>query len=91
MDVVALRSLILGAIMMGTLVAGLFFLRFWWITRDRFFSIFAIAFFIDALSRAILGLSVVSVETEPFFYVARLISYSLILVAIVDKNRQKVA
>ena len=33
-----------GAIMMGYLVAGLFFLRFWQETRDRLFLIFAVAF-----------------------------------------------
>lgn len=79
---------LLGATAMAAAVAGVFFLRFWRDTRDRFFLFFALAFFIDAVNRAVLGLSIVSEETEPFFYLARLLSFMIILVAIVDKNRR---
>ena len=72
---------------MASMVAALFFLRFWQDTRDRFFLLFAIAFAIEGLNRALLGLTVVSQEHEPFFYLVRLFAFGLILVAIVDKNR----
>jgi hypothetical protein len=81
-------TMMLGAIAMSATVAGLFFLRFWRDTRDRFFLFFAVAFFIDAVNRVVLALSVYSEETEPFFFLVRLLSFSLILIAIADKNRK---
>ena len=78
---------LLGAVAMGFLVAGLFFLRFWRETRDRLFLAFAASFFIEAVNRAALALSSKPNEGAPFFYLVRLIAYLLILVAIADKNR----
>jgi hypothetical protein len=83
------NALILGAIAMASFVATLFFLRFWRDTHDRFFLVFAIAFFIDALSRVALGLTSISEEHEPFFYLVRLVTFGLIIIAIVDKNRPR--
>jgi uncharacterized protein DUF5985 len=79
--------MMLGAIAMASLIAALFFLRFWRETHDRFFLLFAMAFFIEALSRAALGLTTASQEYEPFFYTMRLLAFGLIIVAIVHKNR----
>jgi len=84
-----MSTLILGAVAMASLVAALFFLRFWRDTRDRFFLFFAIAFFVDALDRVALGLTAGSAEHEPFFYGVRLLTYGLIIAAIVDKNRPR--
>jgi hypothetical protein len=84
-----LNSLLLGAAAMASLVAALFFLKFWQQTRDGLFILFAIAFGVDAGMRLLLGLSDVSAEQEPFFYVARLVTFGLIIVAIVRKNRPK--
>jgi hypothetical protein len=84
-----LNSFLYGATAMASLVAGLFFLRFWRDTRDRFFLYFAVAFGVEGLNRSVLGLSTVSKETEPFFYLIRLLAFLLILAAIVDKNRKK--
>jgi hypothetical protein len=80
---------ILGATALASLVAALFFLRFWRDTRDRLFCFFAIAFGIDALHRVVLALTPVSQEQEPFVYVGRLVTYGLIIAAIVDKNRPR--
>jgi hypothetical protein len=82
-------TLLLGAIAMASLVACLFFLRFWRDTRDRFFLLFGLAFFVEGINRAALGLTVISQEYEPFFYLVRLFSFLLILLAIFDKNRKK--
>jgi uncharacterized membrane protein len=70
------------------LVAGLFFLRFWRKTHDRFFAFFAASFFLMALHRVVM-LLLKSMESEHLVgpYLIRLLSFVLILVAIVDKNR----
>lgn len=81
------NAVMLGAIAMASFVASLFFLRFWQNTRDRFFLFFAVSFFIEAVNRAALGLTAVSSEQEPFFYLVRLCAFGLILAAIIDKNR----
>ena len=72
---------------MASLLAALFFLRFWRQTLDTFFLLFAAAFGLDAASRFVLGLVHVSNETEPYFYIPRLVTFGLIIVAIVLKNR----
>lgn len=72
---------------MASLVATLFFLRFWRQTRDEFFLLFGIGFGIDAATRFVLGFHQVSSETEPFFYLARLVTFGLIIFAVIQKNR----
>ena len=72
---------------MGSITVGLFFLRFWRNTGDRFFLYFATSFGLEGLNRGVLGLYPISDEHEPFFYLVRLLSFVLILVAIWDKNR----
>ena len=81
-------SMLLGAIAMASAVASVFFLRFWRDTHDRFFLFFAVAFMIDSISRVALALTTCSEETEPFFYLVRLLSFTIIIVAIIDKNRK---
>jgi uncharacterized membrane protein HdeD (DUF308 family) len=76
-----------GAVGMASGVAALFFLRFWRQTRDSFFLFFAAAFAIDALARFVLGFAELSEETQPLVYGARLITFGLIIVAIIRKNR----
>lgn len=83
-----MNTMLLGANAMAALVASLFFLRFWRDTHDRFFLFFAIAFFLDVINRVALALATIPKETEPFFYLARLLSFIIILAAIVDKNRK---
>ena len=81
-----MKPMLLGAIAMASWVAGLYFFRFWRSTKDRFFLFFAIAFWIEAVNRAMLGL-VELPENVPVVYLIRLSAFSLILLAIVDKNR----
>jgi uncharacterized membrane protein HdeD (DUF308 family) len=83
------NSVLLGAVAMASFVAALFFLRFWRQTRDSFFLFFAIAFDLDAVMRLLLGLTDVSAEQEPLFYSARLVTFGLIIIAIIHKNRPK--
>lgn len=86
-DLVNVKEFFLGGIAAGDLIAGLFFLRYWRVTGDRFFLFFAWSFAFDSLSRAILAMDVITTESEPLIYLVRLASYALILVGIVDKNR----
>ena len=82
-----LSAVLMGAVAMASFVAMLFFLRFWRQTRDGFFLLFALAFGVDAVTRFLLGLLHVSQEAEPLFYLARLLTFALIIAAIVQKNR----
>ena len=75
-----------GAVAMASLTATMFFLRFWRQTRDSLFLFFAVAFALDAVIRLLLGMSRVSDEMEPFYYLGRLVTFALIIVAIVRKN-----
>jgi len=81
-----LRSVLSGAVSMAAMLAALFFLRFWLRTRDRFFLLFSAAFAIYAVSQFVLAIADVS-EFEPFYYLPRLVTFGLIILAVVDKNR----
>jgi hypothetical protein len=87
--VLAVSQLISGAILMGYLVTGLFFLRFWRDTRDRLFLIFAVSFVILGTQRLALVLTREMLETQTGLYVIRLFAFLLILGAIIDKNRSR--
>jgi hypothetical protein len=76
-----------GFIVMGYLVAGLFFLRFWRDTKDRLFAVFAVAFWLFGAQRLLLALVDVQREHEAVFYLLRLLGFLLIIWAVVDKNR----
>jgi hypothetical protein len=80
-------NILLGALLMGDVIAGLFFLRYWKITGDRFFLFFAASFFTGALSRTIVDQNIPPFGLEPFGYVVRFLQYLLIVLAVIDKNR----
>ena len=79
--------ILVGVIACASLVAALFFLRFWTHTRDRFFLFFALSFAIEGVNRIVLYLVVGLAEDAPVYYMVRLVAYGLIVAAIVDKNR----
>jgi hypothetical protein len=81
------QSFVLGGIATASFAVALFFLQYWRSTRDRFFLFLSASFLIEAANRLHMGLVAASSETEPVNYLVRLVSYSLILVAIWDKNR----
>jgi hypothetical protein len=82
-------TIFIGAIAMASLVISLFFLRFWKTTRDRFFLFFAASFLLEAINRVLIGISVLQNEESPVYYLIRLIAYSLIIIAIIDKNKTR--
>jgi hypothetical protein len=81
-----LYEFMLGALVMGCFVAGLFFLRFWRKTRDRLFAIFAAAFWLLGANWLALAFTEVD-EVKTWLYAVRLLAFILILFAIIDKNR----
>lgn len=84
-----MTQLLLGAIAMASLIAGLLFARFWRTTRDRFFLFFAASFWIEGFNRLLMGIRQDTSEYEPLYYLIRLGSFLLIVVAIVEKNRSR--
>lgn len=76
-----------GALVMASGVVGLFFLRFWRRSQDKFFLYFALAFWIMGLNWMLLTLKR---EDEPktALYALRLVAFALILWAIWVKNRK---
>ena len=81
-----MSMLLTGALVMACAVVGLHFLRFWSSTRDGFFLYFAASFWLQGLQWLYTGLVGAEGEYEPVPYVARLVAYGLIVLAIVRKN-----
>jgi uncharacterized membrane protein YadS len=71
---------------MGYLVAGVFFLRFWFRIRDILFPIFALAFWLLALNQALLAIFEIKDESRSIVFVFRLVAYILIAAAVAAKN-----
>ncbi|HSV33926.1 MAG TPA: DUF5985 family protein [Ramlibacter sp.] len=84
-----MNQMLMGAIAVASLIAGLFFFRFWRQTHDRFFLYFTLSFWIEAVNRVALGLLVGADEEGALFYSIRLVAYGLILLAIWQKNRPR--
>lgn len=74
-----------GAVAACCLLAGLFFLRFWKLTRDRLFLLFSVAFWIFGLNWVLLT---AGGPLSEHLYVLRLLTFLLIAAAVVDKNRR---
>lgn len=81
-----LVSVLAGATAMASLVAALFFLKFWRRTKDSFFLLFAAAFAIDALGRFMLAVVQLSDIAEPIYFLHRLVMFAIIALAIAKKN-----
>jgi len=84
----AVDAYLSGAIGMASVVIALFFARFWRTTGDRFFLYFACSFLLQAAGRLFFEQATPHTDNIPVHYLLRLIAYSLILIAIVDKNRR---
>lgn len=83
-----MEQLISGIAMAAFAASGVFFLKFWVKTSDRFFIVFAVAFWVLAFERFALALVEPLNELRPLVYLLRLAAFSLILVAVIDKNRK---
>lgn len=81
-----MREFLWGTLAMASATAGLLFLRYARITRDRLFLFFSAAFLVMALNW--LGLAIIEPSNEDRYlaYFLRLIAFVLILIGIIDKN-----
>jgi hypothetical protein len=84
---VTLFDFLSGAITYGFLVAALLFLRSWRRTDDGLFLTFAIAFALLGLAQAVQALANIPQEERGYIFLIRLAAFTLILVAIIRKNR----
>jgi hypothetical protein len=88
MTTVTLDAFLQGACTLACWAIGLFFLRFWRVSRDRLFFFFFAAFWAFAINWLGLVLVDASDETRHWVYVVRLAAFALIAIGIVDKNRR---
>jgi len=83
------ESFMSGMAMMGFIIAGLFFFRFWSRTRDRLFAIFGVAFFLMAVNEAFVDVSGYPTNEVVLAYVLRIIAFLMLIVGIVAKNLEE--
>jgi hypothetical protein len=83
------NQFISGAVFFGFFISALFFFRFWNKTRDRLFLMFAISFLLLGIERIIVSFASVMAEFQFYVYGIRLLAFSLLIWAILDKNRRK--
>jgi len=76
-----------GATAMACFVVGLKFIKYWRLSRDRFFIFFATAFWVFAIGWGVRAF-VDGGEQRHLIFVPRLLGFVLILVGIFDKNRR---
>ncbi len=84
-----MQLFMLGMIAMGFAVASLLFLRFWRSSQDRLFLYFAVAFGLEAANRALYAFNGARSEEVTLYFTLRLISFALILWAIIEKNSSR--
>jgi hypothetical protein len=87
MEKVEITHFLYGGVAMASGVAGLFFLKFWQKTRDRFFALFSAAFFLLAIERLFFLFIQAENEVHTYVFIFRLLAFVLIMAAVVDKNR----
>ena len=75
-----------GMSAMGSLVAGLFFFRFWRRTGDTLFVYFGISFWLLAITQVVAMLLDSPHESQSWIYLIRLAAFVVLIVGIVSKN-----
>lgn len=75
-----------GALAVGFLAVGLFFLKFWRRTGDELFATFAVAFALLAANQAAPILLRIPSENQGYIYLLRLAAFLLIIAAVLRKN-----
>ncbi|RYZ58044.1 MAG: hypothetical protein EOP07_08180 [Proteobacteria bacterium] len=83
-----MNILLSGAMMALCWIVSLFFLRFYIKSRDRLFACFSWSFFMLGVERLVISVYEISNEKVGAVICIRLISFILILLAIIDKNRR---
>ncbi len=88
MNVEALISYLSGALTLGFLLCGAFFIRFWRRTGDRLFLHFALGFGLFALNQAISAALGPRTDEIRYEYILRVLGFLWIIVGIVKKNAE---
>jgi len=78
-----------GMVTSGSLVAGLFFARFWARSRDSLFLAFTAAFWLLALNELLVSLVDEAEDRQIWLYLLRVAAFLLIAIAIVHKNARR--
>ena len=81
-----LAAFVGGALTLGWLAVGVFFLKFWRRTRDSLFATFAVAFVLLAANQAAPVLLNIPSENRGYIYLLRLAAFLLIIAAVLRKN-----
>jgi hypothetical protein len=84
-----MNDMLTGAVALASMLVGLFFLRFWRNTHDRFFLYFSLSFWLQGVNRIAIGFREPAGEDDAVVYLIRLAAYILILMAIWEKNRRR--
>lgn len=79
---------IAGMQVMACFVIGLHFLKFWRLSKDRFFIWFAVGFWTFGIGWVLRAVHPGASEHGYWGYVPRLVAFSMIIIAILDKNRR---
>lgn len=81
-----LNTFLYGSLTAMSFIAGVFFVRYWRVTRDRFFVFLAVTFWALAADWGLLAWSTDN-EHAIYAYLPRLCAFVVLLVGIADKNR----
>lgn len=86
----AMRVFAWGMLAMASLIAALFFVRYWRASRERLFAFFALAFIGMAANWTVLAIVDHPVDEagQTHAYVIRLLAFVILIVGIIDKNRR---
>jgi hypothetical protein len=90
------KAFLSGVSMITLAFCGVFFLKFWKTSKDKFFLFFSVACWLLSLERIVLFFVEATnhptgndlAESGAWVYLIRLLAFALILVAIIEKNRQ---
>ncbi len=84
-----LYDFVSGVLCAANAVAAVFFLKFFFRTRDRLFLAFAVAFILFSANQALSGLIGATLEERTWTYLLRLAGFSFLIVAILGKTFQR--
>lgn len=88
MTTALVRSMLQSGAATACFGAGVFLLRLYWTSRDRFFLYFWLALWILAGHWIVLALDA-GPEKAHYLYASRALAFLLIIVAVIEKNRQR--
>jgi hypothetical protein len=80
------EGFLLGIISTCSVLAGIFFLKFWRRTRDTLFLAFGVAFLVEGVNRAFILDMPDPTQGHPLTFVVRLLASLIILAGILHKN-----